>query len=106
YSFSVDALSPTSLLFPYTTLFRSEAAVSSARINNTTVEKVLLEDYNVPKEELGKSLAAFYSSNFFSYDGAQTIPPDLKDRVPSRSEEHTSELQSLTNLACRLLLDK
>ena len=60
-----------------------EAAVSNARINNTTVEKVLLEDYNVPTEELGKSLAAFYSSNFFSYDGEKTIPQDLKDRVPS-----------------------
>src|SRR5207244_5854978 len=60
-----------------------EAAVSNARINNTTVEKVLLEAYNVPKEELGKSLAAFYSSNFFSYDGEKTIPQDLKERVPS-----------------------
>src|SRR5438477_313136 len=60
-----------------------EAAVSNARINNTTVEKVLIEDYNVPKEELGKSLAAFYSSNFFSYDGEKTIPQDLKERVPS-----------------------
>jgi len=60
-----------------------EAAVSNARVNNTTVEKVLLEDYNVPKEELGKSLAAFYSSNFFSYDGVQTIPSDLKERVSS-----------------------
>ncbi|MEK6371313.1 MAG: ATPase, T2SS/T4P/T4SS family [Acidobacteriota bacterium] len=60
-----------------------EAAVSNARVNNTTVEKVLLEDYNVPKEELGKSLAAFYSTNFFSYDGEQTIPNDLKERVTS-----------------------
>jgi type II secretory ATPase GspE/PulE/Tfp pilus assembly ATPase PilB-like protein len=60
-----------------------EAAVSSARVNNTTVEKVLIEDYNVPKEELGKSLAAFYSSNFFSYDGEQTIPSDLRERVSS-----------------------
>jgi type II secretory ATPase GspE/PulE/Tfp pilus assembly ATPase PilB-like protein len=60
-----------------------EAAVSNARVNNTSVEKVLLEDYNVPKEELGKSLAAFYSTNFFSYDGAQTIPNDLKERVTS-----------------------
>src|SRR5213082_255978 len=42
-----------------------EGAVSNARINNTTVERVLLDDYNVPKEELGKSLAAFYSSSFF-----------------------------------------
>jgi type II secretory ATPase GspE/PulE/Tfp pilus assembly ATPase PilB-like protein len=60
-----------------------ETAVSSARVNNQTVEKVLIEDYNVPKEELGKSLAAFYSAPFFSYDGAQTIPNDLKERVPS-----------------------
>src|SRR5262249_60815803 len=28
------------------------------------------------------------------------------ERVPRRSEEHTSELQSLTNLVCRLLLEK
>jgi len=60
-----------------------EAAVSNARVNNTSVEKVLLDDYNVPKEELGKSLAAFYSTNFFSYDGEQTIPNDLKERVTS-----------------------
>src|SRR5438876_568557 len=60
-----------------------EAAVSNARMNNTTVEKVLIEDYNVPKDELGKSLAAFYGTQFFSYDGAQTISNDLKERVPS-----------------------
>jgi type II secretory ATPase GspE/PulE/Tfp pilus assembly ATPase PilB-like protein len=60
-----------------------EAAVSSARVNNVPVEKVLIEDYSVPKEELGKSLAAFYSSTFFSYDGEQTIPQDLRERVPS-----------------------
>src|SRR5205809_131640 len=60
-----------------------EAAVSNARVNNASVEKVLIEDYNVPKEELGKSLAAFYSTNFFSYDGAQIIPADLRERVTS-----------------------
>src|ERR1043166_802209 len=37
-----------------------EAAVSSARVNNTTVEKVLIEDHNVPKDEILKSLSAFY----------------------------------------------
>src|SRR5205085_5625012 len=31
----------------------------------------------------GKSLAAFYSTSFFSYDEAQTIAHDLKERVPS-----------------------
>jgi len=60
-----------------------EAAVSSARVNNSTIEKVLIEDYNVPKEEIGKSLAAFYSTSFFSYDGAQTIPAEYRDRVPA-----------------------
>src|SRR5438093_7251612 len=33
-------------------------------------------------------------------------PPLQKRRGGSRSEEHTSELQSLTNLVCRLLLEK
>jgi len=60
-----------------------EAAVSSARVNNTTVEKVLIEDHNVPKEEIGKGLAAYYGTQFFNYDGAQTISADLRERVPS-----------------------
>jgi len=60
-----------------------EQAVSSARLNNTTVERVLVEDHNVPKDEMGKSLASFYGTQFFSYDGMQTIPNDLKERVPS-----------------------
>jgi type II secretory ATPase GspE/PulE/Tfp pilus assembly ATPase PilB-like protein len=60
-----------------------EQAVSNARMNNTTVEKVLIEDFNVPKEEIGKSLAAFFGTQFFSYDGEQKIPGDLKDRVPA-----------------------
>src|SRR3954452_23922936 len=60
-----------------------EAAVSSARVNNSTIEKVLLEDHNVPKDELGKSLATFYSTPFFSYDGTQTIQKEFRDRMPS-----------------------
>jgi GAF domain-containing protein len=39
-----------------------EQAVSNARVNNTNVEKVLIEDYNVPKEEIGRSLSAYYSA--------------------------------------------
>jgi type II secretory ATPase GspE/PulE/Tfp pilus assembly ATPase PilB-like protein len=58
-----------------------EAAVSNARVNNTTVEKVLLDDYQVPREELGRSLTAFYSTPFFNYDSEQTIPADLRERV-------------------------
>ena len=60
-----------------------ETAVSNARVNNLAVEKVLIEEFNVPKEELGKSLSQFYSTPFFNYDGAQTIAADLRERVPS-----------------------
>jgi type II secretory ATPase GspE/PulE/Tfp pilus assembly ATPase PilB-like protein len=60
-----------------------EAAVSNARVNNVSIERVLMEDYNVPKEELGKSLATFYNTQFFNWDGEQTITSDLRDRVPS-----------------------
>ena len=60
-----------------------EAAVSSARVNNADIATILIEDFNVPKDELGRSLAQFYSTQFFDFDGTQKIPNDLKDRVPS-----------------------
>ena len=60
-----------------------EAAVSSARVNNADVNKVLVDDFNVPKDELLKSLATFFSAQPFNYDGEQTIAADLKERVPS-----------------------
>jgi len=58
-----------------------EQAVSNARMNNTSVEKVLIEDFSVPKEEIGASLAAHYSVPWFNYDGTQEIPADLRERV-------------------------
>jgi type II secretory ATPase GspE/PulE/Tfp pilus assembly ATPase PilB-like protein len=58
-----------------------EAAVSNARVNNTNVERVLIEDHNVPREEIGRSLATYYSTQWFNYDGTQLIPHDLKERV-------------------------
>jgi type II secretory ATPase GspE/PulE/Tfp pilus assembly ATPase PilB-like protein len=60
-----------------------DAAVSSARVNNTDVAKVLIEDFNVPKDELLKSLSAFYNAPAFNYDGELTIAPDLRERVAS-----------------------
>jgi len=60
-----------------------EAAVTSARVNNMDVGKVLLDDFDVPKEELGRSLASFYNTQFFNYDETQTISQDLRERVPS-----------------------
>ena len=60
-----------------------EAAVTNARVNNVDVARVLLEDYNVPKEEMGRSLAQFYGTQFFNYDESQTIPAELKNRITS-----------------------
>src|SRR5438093_4959649 len=87
---------PRSTLFPYTTLFRS---ISAARLPTdrmpTRVEtldnglKVILRP--IPDT---KALSTWVVYRIGS-----------RNEVP-RSEEHTSELQSLTNLVCRLLLEK
>jgi type II secretory ATPase GspE/PulE/Tfp pilus assembly ATPase PilB-like protein len=60
-----------------------ESAVSSARVNNVDVTKVLIEDFHVPKDELLKSLGTYFNAQPFLYDGEQTIAPDLRERVPS-----------------------
>lgn len=60
-----------------------EAAVTSARVNNIDVARILVEDNGIPKEEVVKSLAAFYQAEPFVDDGQRSIPQDLKDRVGS-----------------------
>jgi type II secretory ATPase GspE/PulE/Tfp pilus assembly ATPase PilB-like protein len=57
-----------------------ENAVSTARVNQIDVTKVLIEDYKVPKEEIGRALAQFYNCPFWEPSG-QTIPDDLKARL-------------------------
>src|SRR5256885_11989926 len=74
---------PRSTLFPYTTLFRSPTVPSAASAHCTASAK------DVPR--------------FRSFE-SKTRPPANVSR--SRSEEHTSELQSPCNLVCRLLLEK
>src|SRR2546425_4132105 len=71
---------PRSTLFPYTTLFRS-AALWRSRGGGARLEELPLE------------VIGFDSGGFFRNIGI-------------RSEEHTSELQSLAYLVCRLLLEK
>src|SRR2546430_7379989 len=81
---------PRSTLFPYTTLFRSLQIVQIAVIDVGGVAAATVGDGDQP---------AIWTRE----------PPALAvaDRgVPARSEEHTSELQSQSNLVCRLLLEK
>src|SRR5258705_5418632 len=77
---------PRSTLFPYTTLFRSLVEHLRAR---TDVQNIDL-----------MNLAGFCRnclSNWMKEEAGQ---------IHQRSEEHTSELQSLRHLVCRLLLEK
>src|SRR2546430_7324133 len=75
---------PRSTLFPYTTLFRSAIATAVAeRIEHASAQEAA--------------------------DNDETHGHRRAQRQPSyavRSEEHTSELQSQSNLVCRLLLEK
>src|SRR5438093_7075373 len=70
---------PRSTLFPYTTLFRSKGTVPPV--------------HPIPEARARARHAGHPPSS---------VPPAARER----SEEHTSELQSLTNLVCRLLLEK
>src|SRR5438046_3276301 len=78
---------PLPTLFPYTTLFRSVSGARALRASDR-------QDFSRPVT--------------LPFVSKSTLHPEscLSPRVGHRSEEHTSELQSLTNLVCRLLLEK
>src|SRR5688572_31110853 len=79
---------PRSTLFPYTTLFRSltererevAALVAQAKSNGEIASELVLSK--------------------------RTVEKHIANILSKRSEEHTSELQSQSNLVCRLLLEK
>src|SRR2546429_5034871 len=84
---------PRSTLFPYTTLFRS-CPPDGPRL------RVLCRDARwLPGERTYRSLS-------HPPDGDTPPPCPTPPRGRSRSEEHTSELQSRLHLVCRLLLEK
>src|SRR2546430_10335790 len=76
---------PRSTLFPYTTLFRSPRACTLRSSATSLLKRSTENSTRTPK-----ALRC----------AATGLTP------PSRSEEHTSELQSQSNLVCRLLLEK
>src|SRR2546430_4534550 len=85
---------PRSTLFPYTTLFRSP--VLTPRASHRGDDRLVRED----RGEL-----AFVARDVVGAEqGALTV--DRHGEAIGRSEEHTSELQSQSNLVCRLLLEK
>src|SRR2546425_6639931 len=74
---------PRSTLFPYTTLFRSVFAFYASML-----------------------LLALYTQKLLAYDAWTSGLVLAPGKSVDRSEEHTSELQSLAYLVCRLLLEK
>src|SRR2546430_11920701 len=76
---------PRSTLFPYTTLFRS----------------LLFQVSDRAPADVGFGQLAHFDGGLDTGDRAS--PPS---KCANRSEEHTSELQSQSNLVCRLLLEK
>src|SRR3989441_6383465 len=87
---------PRSTLFPYTTLFRSHVHAIAMRLEGRSRTRSLREsEARYRATELGEDGGARESNSIRGENGRG-----------SRSEEHTSELQSLAYLVCRLLLEK
>src|SRR3712207_7590940 len=76
---------PRSTLFPYTTLFRSEPE-------------------SVPRTVATETVGSLGSRSEKNTSSLTEV--EMMNNRPTRSEEHTSELQSRQYLVCRLLLEK
>src|SRR5688572_31123221 len=79
---------PSSTLFPYTTLFRSRGRVERG------------------VETGGRGLARRHDMHVVGREAQAAHATRVTQQLLERSEEHTSELQSQSNLVCRLLLEK
>src|SRR5437870_8729665 len=100
---SMSQPTPTSTLFPYTTLFRSlcdcHPTVSQSPMTNSVnkIRKCAIFDC----KKVGQTNQRKLGTKFWPH-----FPYWLSRIASTRSEEHTSELQSRGQLVCRLLLEK
>src|SRR5437588_2289572 len=86
---------PRSTLFPYTTLFRSQVCIAQSCFRRLPGKLRTLGKLNA----VGRRLHAVVSH-------LAGIAHRIQEIRRERSEEHTSELQSHSDLVCRLLLEK
>src|SRR5256886_4080018 len=87
---------PRSTLFPYTTLFRSVNLTGFFHITQLAIGEMERRHCG-HVVQITTSLIEHANSH---------VPSVLASLTKGRSEEHTSELQSQSNLVCRLLLEK
>src|SRR5260221_10820223 len=91
---------PRSTLFPYTTLFRSHLRASvNTGVSREEIQEVLLQT----------AIYCGVPAANHAFQIAEEVFAGLPEFLPERrrrSEEHTSELQSHSDLVCRLLLEK
>src|SRR5690606_41697664 len=98
-------LPSSAALFPYTTLFRSSrrATVLFHRLRGRPAGAYIFAGITY---WLAVAAGLWPRQRNFHGRQRQQGHPDRQSRSGSRSEEHTSELQSREKLGCRLLLDK
>src|SRR5262245_62372118 len=90
---------PRSILFPYTTLFRSHH-VERQRAREPALDRLFAHGRKADGRIVPRAIRTRGTGRPL-LDVEQVV-----DRHHLRSEEHTSELQSLRHLVCRLLLEK
>src|SRR5206468_11514668 len=103
FFFVLIRLPPVSTLFPYTTLFRScgaEVAGRTTRLPHMYGECSGMAQKNLNSPTFGTTKLPFTVAT------AGTSMLKFMSAMVNRSEEHTSELQSRSDLVCRLLLEK
>src|SRR2546430_5307739 len=88
---------PRSTLFPYTTLFRSDHRVGRSRCRSREADGRARVDRRCGRPRLDRIEPRL---------ARRRARVDRRRPRSARSEEHTSELQSQSNLVCRLLLEK
>src|SRR5205823_14057664 len=104
FFFLIISRPPTSTLFPYTTLFRSYLCMHRADLHDALVSAVPPEILHLNKRLTGLDQSSEQATLHFA-DNTR-VHADAVVGADGRSEEHTSELQSLAYLVCRLLLEK
>src|SRR5260221_6812665 len=95
---------PRSTLFPYTTLFRSHAGVAGCDEGRRYHGMEILDLTALRNGRTAQAMHLGGAVVFGAVEGNQHVI--ALDGTEYRSEEHTSELQSHSDLVCRLLLEK